>query len=340
MHDVLAGRRALVLGGAGFIGQWVTRALSHAGAGVHVVVRDRARAEQILERHAVTAEIIEEDLGRPQALPGLVRSVRPAVTFNLAVYGVDRGERDKSTAHAMNAELVSALCRAVDEYSDPDWSGYRLIHAGSAFEYGSAGGDLREDSLAKPVTAYGQSKLAGTQALQHHASRRGLRAVVARLFTVYGPGEHEGRLLPALRRAAELDEPVRLTSGSQERDFTYVEDVAEGLLRIGVSAGAKGLIVNLASGKLIAVRQFVETAARLLAIPPSHLVYGSLEEVGEEMSHEPVNLERLRTLINWTPTSSVEQGISRTIDFERSVQQSHQTPLTTLPRPSSRRVPH
>ena len=77
-----------------------------------------------------------------------------------------------------------------------------MIHVGSALEYGTARGNLNELTAPSPTTLYGRSKLAGTLRVCRAARRRGFRAVTARLFTVYGPGEQPGRLLPSLMAAA------------------------------------------------------------------------------------------------------------------------------------------
>ena len=121
----------------------------------------------------------------------------------------------------------------------------------------------------------------------------GLQALVARLFTVYGPGEHEGRLLPTLLNAARTGQPAELTNGLQQRDFIYVEDVAEGLLRLGLSCGTPGEVVNLATGHLTTVRECAETAARVLSLSAERLRFGTLPTRAEEMQHDPVTLDRL-----------------------------------------------
>ncbi|NIP76477.1 MAG: NAD-dependent epimerase/dehydratase family protein, partial [Xanthomonadales bacterium] len=75
---------------------------------------------------------------------------------------------------------------------------------------------MAEDSVPNPTTLYGRSKLAGTLQFRRACQRTGLRGLTARLFTVYGPGEHPGRLLPSLIEAAETDEPLELTAGLQK----------------------------------------------------------------------------------------------------------------------------
>jgi nucleoside-diphosphate-sugar epimerase len=312
-----AGARVVVLGASGFIGRWVARQLAAAGADLTLPVRDAAGMRALCDRYGIRGQVQQVDLRDASGLLPLFRAVRPAITFNLAGYGVDRAERDEAMAFAINARLLLAVAAAAAAYGDPGWSGQQIIHAGSALEYGEIGGNLHEESAPNATTLYGRSKLAGTLALREASRANALRSMTARLFTVYGPGEHDGRLLPSLLRAAGSGAPLPLTAGAQQRDFTYVEDVAEGLLRLGqVETAVAGHIVNLATGRLATVRQFVETAARVLDISPGALQFGALPTRREEMAHEPVAVARLLTLTGWKPEVTVAEGVARTRAFE------------------------
>jgi nucleoside-diphosphate-sugar epimerase len=247
----------------------------------------------------------------------VIEGIRPAIVLNLAGYGVDRVERDEQQAFRLNAGLVEAICAAMAASGRAGWPGQRVVHAGSALEYGTIGGDLAEASLPNPTTLYGRSKLAGTQALVDAGQRLGLPGVTARLFTVYGPGEPSDRLLPSLLAAARTGNPLALTAGLQQRDFTYVEDAAEGLLRLGYSPARPGDIVNLATGRLSTVRQFAETAATVVGIRPGCLHFGAIPTRPEEMRHDPVSICHLRQVLGWTPQTSLAEGIERTWLFEQ-----------------------
>jgi nucleoside-diphosphate-sugar epimerase len=139
--------------------------------------------------------------------------------------------------------------------------------------------------------------------------------VTARLFTVFGPGEHPGRLLPSLITAAAAGMPVALSAGAQQRDFTYVEDVADGLLRLGATPDLTGTVVNLATGRLTSVREFAERAARVLEVPAERLQFGALPGHDGEMPHASVHVDLLRQLTGWVPGTSIEAGVSRTRAF-------------------------
>ena len=298
------GVRVAVLGASGFIGRWVSRGLSAHGASLCLVVRDRSKAEDVFDLFAVRGDIVTVDLRAFARVRACLEEIRPSVVFNLAGYGVDRSERDEEAAYEINADLVEVVCNAVARTRDPSWPGQDIVHVGSAAECG-------------PPTAYGRSKLAGTQIMQQQGEGQRIKGVTARLFTVYGPGEHQGRLLPSLLEAAGTGQPVPLTAGHQVRDFTYVEDVAEGLLRLGKVSTREDGPINLATGRLVTVRQFIETAASILSIPAGRLRFDALPMRDNELTHGPVSLERLHRAVAWVPQTTVDEGVRRTWAFEQ-----------------------
>lgn len=305
------GRRALVLGGSGFIGAWVARALSARGARVHISARDAAVARRRLDRDPTEADIHQVTFERPGSVAALIEDIRPDVVFNLVVHGVDQTERDVSLMTRLNAEVPAEVCAALVSVRPPaSWAGARLVHAGSALEYGAAPGHLSEETVPQPTTDYGRTKLQGTDAVTAAGHSQGLRGVVARLFTVYGPGEHPGRLLPSIRDAARGADPLPLTDGLQRRDFTYVGEVVEGLLRLGACTNVPpGAVVNVATGRLVSVREFTEVAARTFGVDSARLQFGALPTRASEMCHDDVDVSRLRELVSWTPTLTITQGL-------------------------------
>lgn len=302
------GTRVLVLGASGFIGHWLTRRLADAGADLTAGVRNTHALDDL--PGAVTVSKI--DLLDFAAVTDLITRVSPAVIFNLSGYGIDPRERSEDMARLINAELPPLLLRAMRHTTLPAWRGQRVVHAGSALEYGTCGGDFAETSQARPTTLYGRTKLAGAVGLLNESAASGLASVTARLFTVYGPGEHAGRLLPSLLEAARTGAPIDLTAGTQQRDFTYVEDVVEGLLRLGTVWTSSAGLVNVATGELFTVRHFIETAAQILGIRSDNLNFGALPTRNEEMEHDPVTIRKLKDLTAWAPSTTLAQGIRRT----------------------------
>jgi len=312
--DTYRGKRVLVTGTSGFIGRWVARALTEAGAEVWLTARDGQRLQAVCDDYGIRGHIRIADLADPGAFTRMYEEIRPVITFNLAGYGVRPQERDPELSDALNVRLVAEMMDAIGRSQQPDWGGLRLVHAGSAFEYGPVKGTLTEQSLGAPTNLYGKTKLTGTQQLLAGTTRAEGRAVVARLFTVYGPGEHLGRLLPSLLRLSGTTESLPLTAGQQERDFTYVEDIAEGLLRLGLLPEAPG-IVNLATGKLTSVREFAECAARIASLRPEQIRFGALPTRPDEPPQGSADISLLERLLAWRPGTSFEEGITKTFAF-------------------------
>lgn len=285
----------MVLGAGGFIGRRVVLALERSGATVDAVSRGQP----------------VPDLTASGAVEAVIAERKPDIVFNLAGYGVNPAQRDPGLAERINAGLPGRVAEAM-AHAGTAWRGMRVVHTGSALEYGTATGDLEESTVCTPTTLYGQTKLEGTQRLTETATARNVCAVTARIFTVYGPGEIAGRLLPTLMAAARSSAPVELTEGRQRRDFTYVDDVAEGLLMLGLYEKLPP-VLNLATGTLTTVRDFILTASRVLGIDEARLKFGAVPTRAEEQGHDPVNIQKLRILTGWVPTTTIAEGVRRTL---------------------------
>ncbi len=309
------GKSIAVLGATGFIGRWVARRLSKAKAKLWLVVRDLSSAKDIFHQYEIEGKTIPLDLLDIKKVDEFFRLARPSATFNLTGYGIDRSETDQILSRRINSELLGILCSVIANYRSHGWLGMDLIHAGSILEYGPIGGNLSEGSIPRPDTMYGKTKLAGTLRLEQCCDLSEVKGIVARLFTVYGPGEHQGRLLPTLINAKITGKKIPLTHGYQKRDFTYVEDVAEGLLRLGLNQLGNFQVVNLATGKLLQVREFITIAAQVLGLAEEQLGFGDLQVQTEELIHDPISLDRLEGLVGWKPTSSLPEGLMKTLRF-------------------------
>ncbi|MCE9596228.1 MAG: NAD(P)-dependent oxidoreductase [Planctomycetes bacterium] len=316
MFSAFKGARVLVLGADGFIGRWVARLLTEGGADVVLAVKSAELAKEPLARFGAKGDVREVDLFPPGAASVFLRDVKPMVLFNLAGYGVARDQRDEKAMWRLNDDLLGELALAFPATRVKGWSGTPFVHAGTAAEYGALAGDLSESSECAPTSSYGRTKLKGTQSLLLRADLAGYPAFVGRLFTVYGPGEIAGRLLPTLLAARATNEPIELTAGTQQRDFTYVEEAAEGLLRLALARTEEPQVVNVATGKLTTVRGFAMTAAAVLGLPIARLRFGALPTAADEMQHEPVTHAKLRALTGWVPKLQIPDGVAKARAFE------------------------
>jgi nucleoside-diphosphate-sugar epimerase len=84
---------------------------------------------------------------------------------------------------------------------------------------------------------------------------------------------------------------------------------------LGLTSVEDGGIVNLATGRLATVREFVEIAAGILGIPPENLNFGALPPSIYEMEHAPVAINRLKTLLGWLPPTTIAEGVRKTLEI-------------------------
>ena len=244
-----SGKRVLVTGGAGCIGSNLTRALLGAGAEKVVVLDDLSAAyEWNIPKDPrvvfVQGSVLDEERMKRAF------SLKPQFVFHLAAHFANQNSVD----HPETDLMVNALgTLRVLEYAN--LAGVeRFVFASSGCSvYGSqAPLPLREDYVSLHLdTPYQVNKLVGELYCNYFSDFYGLPVAIARYFNVYGPGEVPGRyrnVIPNFLWWAMHRQPLPVTgTGEETRDFTFVEDIVDGTLRMGVVKEAVGEAVNLAS---------------------------------------------------------------------------------------------
>jgi UDP-glucose 4-epimerase len=256
--------RVLVTGGAGFIGSHLVDALLTVGENVTVLDDFSTGATENLAEAEATGRlrVLRGSILEPAAVTAALADC--SRVFHLAVHCVRRSLGHPRESHDVNATgtltvLAAARAQGVQ----------RFIYCSSSEVYGNASnGLLREDTTpCRPVTMYGAAKLAGELYTEAYRQTYGLDTVIVRPFNAYGPRAPESgtraEVIPRfLIRALSGLPPVIFGDGSNGRDFTYVTELARGLLLAGAAATPAGTTVNIAYGRVITVRDAAETILR------------------------------------------------------------------------------
>jgi UDP-glucose 4-epimerase len=246
--------RALVTGAGGFVGANLVRHLLATGHDPVAVVRpggDRWRLADVGGELAV----VELDLLDPRAIDRTVRAERPEAIFHLAAYGAYSWQSRLDTMLGVNVRATDALLEAARAI------GARLVSAGSSSEYGFCAESPREIDRVEPNSYYAVTKAAATHLCRLAAATHGQPAVTLRLYSVYGPWEEPGRLMPALVLCALAGGWPPLTAPATARDFVWVGDACTAFLSAATSElEDPGAVFNVATGSQTTLRELVDVA--------------------------------------------------------------------------------
>ena len=297
----------LVTGASGFLGTHLVRSLVRQGFDV-VSVSHTRRAEED-KRH------FRIDLRDTAVLQKLFGQFHFSAVMHLAAAGVRSETETLEDVAAVNIRATASLARLALMNKVE-----RFVHVGTGFEYRPQAQPMDEFTPLGGPNLYGVSKAAGWMLLDALHRLEGLPLVTFRPFSVFGPGESASKLVPYTVLQALAGEPIRLTLGSQVRDYVFVDDVVDAL-RLGLTApAAAGKVYNLGSGPAEArsVKRIVEEIVETMGAS-SRLCW--FDRPGRGRIDPPYLVSdptRAHVELGWRPRVSFADGLARTIDSYRA----------------------
>lgn len=247
------------------------------------------------------------DLADYEAVEKIFRQINPDIVFHLA--SEVTGSRElKFVLPTIQGNLLSSVNILI---SATNQRTKRVIVAGSLEEP-----DEMDSARAIPCSPYAAAKWAGSgYARMFHALYQ-TPVTLARLFMVYGPGQHDIRkLIPYVTLSLLRGEAPKLASGQRPVDWIHVDDVVTGLITAAVISGVDGETLDFGSGKLVTTRKVVETLCEIIdaGVNPD---FGALPDRPLERVKE-ADVERTQSLLGWFPTLSLQQGLEETVSWYR-----------------------
>jgi nucleoside-diphosphate-sugar epimerase len=304
----------LVTGGAGFIGSHLAEELLRRGHRVRIVdslITGKRRNLDVLRG----AEFIEGDLAE---LPVATRAVdgMEFVLHQAAIPSVPRSVKDPLTSNRANIDgslnlLVAARDAGVK----------RLVYAGSSSAYGDTETlPKREDMPTKPLSPYALQKLVVEQYCQMFTHLYKFETVTIRYFNVFGPRQDPGSPYSgviSLFATALLAgrEPTIYGDGEQTRDFTYVSNVVDGVLRACEAPKASGEVINVATGGRISLNELLRTMNGIVGTN-TKAIYE--EQRAGDVRDSQADITKAGRLLGYKPLVALEEGLRHTIEWCRS----------------------
>jgi nucleoside-diphosphate-sugar epimerase len=307
-------KRVLITGGSGFIGSHLVNRLLKEGAEVAVTVRYGNVMKNERLRHCWDdIRVMEADLRNRGALEAGLRDFPPEIVFHLAAYNhVGQSFVQVEECFDVNAKgtatLLDTCCGIVDKF----------VYMSTSEVYGhQAGVPFIETMCPQPISPYAITKYAGELYCSMKQRIAGSPSVViTRAFNTFGPYQSAKAVIPELIIKSLRGEAIKTTKGEQTREFNFVSNVVDGLIR---AASHKEKIegpVNIAAGEEVSIRDLVNKIAELTGTR-SEIGIGVLPYRPTEIWRMYADSTRAREILGWKPEISLEEGLKQTIEWFR-----------------------
>jgi len=320
-------RRVLVTGGASFIGSHLVDKLAELGVQITVVDNlSSGRIENLKEAlRTGRVKLVKKDLEWVPRYEGIKIFKDHSIVFHLAAIHGGRGFIHTHPADVCSNLVIDHKVLELSLLTDVE----KVVYASSACVYppklqkeiGSKRLLSEQDSDPWKINdylsadeEYGWCKLMGEVQLIAFYKQYGLKGVPLRFVTVYGPRENETHAIIALIYKAyeRMDPYVVWGSGEQERDFTYVSDIVDGML-LAAEKIDKPIPINLGTGIKYKIKDVVEMIFKIMNWRPRKIIYDTSKPVG--VLSRGLDITRARELLDYEPKVTLEEGLRRTIEW-------------------------
>jgi len=302
-------KRIVITGATGFIGASIAREFLHAGDEVTVLTRMNSNLSRL---SALKSDIkfFEYSTLDPQHFDISRISKGADIFVHCAWSGVAGSDRNEAFQISTNIPTTISSVDLAAKLGCQHWIGL-----GSQAEYGNLNCKISESSPQKPTTLYGKAKLtAGISALDLCDAYQ-LKGSWLRVFSTYGPGDAPNWFIPYVIQEFLANRAPKLTHCEQLWDYLYVQDAGNAVVAVA-NKNAAGTF-NLGSGNALPLKTYIETVREILGTPliPE---YGAIEYRPDQVMHLEADVNKLTKNTGWTPSVEVIEGLTQTIEFERT----------------------
>lgn len=302
--------KVFITGISGFVGANLARRLLSLGHEVHGIVRPDKNPWRLID---ISDDMVlhRQDLLDRDKLHATLMAERPEVLYHLAVYGAYPSQKDA------NLILRTAVMGTLDMLTAAKAAEVGMVvNTGSSSEYGTKDHPMREDEIVEPSSYYAIGKVAATHLGQYLARAEKLPVITVRPFSVYGPYEEPGRLVPTVIGKALDNEDMPLADPATARDFIYVDDVVEGLIAASTRADLSGEVFNLGSGRQEKLESLVGTVVRVTG-STSKILWGAYPPGPFDTSVWVADMSKAKEKLFYQARTPLAEGLSKTVEWFR-----------------------
>ncbi len=295
-------KKILIVGGTGFIGYHLAKKSLKKGWQVTSISSNRPKKIRYLPK----VEYIRCNITNKKLLR---RSIRKAFDYvvNLGGYVDHSNKRKTFKSHYGGCKNLSEIFLKKTPLS--------FVQIGSSLEYGISSSPQKENikcNLNTIKSIYGKAKLLSSRHMIELFKKKNFPATVLRLYLVYGPRQDANRFLPITILGCIKNKKFPCSKGDQLRDFVYVDDAVEAIIKSLTNRNAIGQIINIGSGKPKRIKSVIEKVKKISK--GGYPQYGMFKQRKFEIPKLYPNVEKAKDKINWKQKISFEKGLRKTID--------------------------
>ncbi len=302
---VYKGMKILIIGGTGFIGFNLLKKLKNLKFGITSISLSYPKKNNFISG----VNYVKLDITNQNEIKKINGNFD--IVVNAGGYGgLDDNFRDTSK---MYQNQIKGLKNVASFFLKKKIK--RFIQVGSSLEYGSVSGIQTENSHPKnPISIYGKSKLYSTNYLKFLNKVYNFPVVVLRLYQVYGPNQKNNRLIPYVIDSIIKNKKIFTTKGDQIRDFCYIDDVTEAIIKCFKSKKTIGEIINIGYGR---GHQIKDILKKIFKYFPKYKVKRKVKiniSSKKQVKKLVPSIKKAKKILRWSPKISFNEGIKKTIN--------------------------
>ena len=297
-------KRILITGGTGFIGYHLSKRCIKLGWSVTSLSSNSPKPNKIIQG----VKYIKVDIRDKKKLFKIKKDFDYVV--NLAGY-VDHSNKKKTLeSHYIGCKNLASLFlnKKIKKF----------VQVGSSIEYGKSRSPQIENKKNSQSTfsVYGKAKLLSTKYLMAIYKKEKFPATVIRLYLVYGPKQDINRVIPITIKNALLDKKFNCSTGLQFRDFIYIDDVINAILKTLKNIKTNGEIINIGSNKPVRIKDLIIRICSLVG--SGKPIFGKIKLRKDEIKSLYPNINKAHKILKWGPKISLNTGLKRTIKYYKN----------------------
>ncbi|MFI5407061.1 MAG: NAD-dependent epimerase/dehydratase family protein [Nitrososphaerales archaeon] len=303
--------KALVTGGAGFIGSHIVDELIHRGIETFVIDDlSTGSLENLAQHNNKQLHVLIGDVRNVETMLGDEQI--DVVFHEAAIASVPKSVTNPMLVHDVNVNMTLSLMDFCVHKNVK-----RLVFASSAAVYGIVEDKAKEEFVCRPYSPYGATKLCVENYLNAYYETYGLQSIALRYFNVYGPrqtiNDYSGVITVFIRNLLLGQTPTIYGDGLQIRDFVSVKDIAQANMLAMNSKNATGTMFNVASGKSTSIKELLETLQKITNTTDIRYKFGPSRK--GDVKFGSASIEKIQKYLGYKPNISLEYGLGQTVDF-------------------------